>query len=113
MRRKSGSNLFAVFTHASVVMFLQFIITLSYVLYMSPKITEIEVKNAEEHGFCILENKKTGDFSLTRSLREPDGPCTKSMELSESRMERVNIAFVTGAIVAGANVKHSLRTETL
>ena len=26
---------------------------------------------------------------LTRSLREPSGPCTKSMEVSESRMERV------------------------
>ena len=26
---------------------------------------------------------------LTRSLREPAGPCTKSMEVSESRMERV------------------------
>ena len=28
---------------------------------------------------------------LTRSLREPGGPCTKSMEVSESRMKRVNI----------------------
>ena len=28
--------------------------------------------------------------TLTRSLREPGGPCTKSMEVSESRMERVN-----------------------
>ena len=27
---------------------------------------------------------------LTRSLRAPGGPCTKSMEVSESRMERVN-----------------------
>ena len=26
---------------------------------------------------------------LTRSLREPGGPCTKSLEVSESRMERV------------------------
>ena len=26
---------------------------------------------------------------LTRSQREPGGPCTKSMEVSESRMERV------------------------
>ena len=26
---------------------------------------------------------------LTRSLREPGGPCAKSMEVSESRMERV------------------------
>ena len=26
---------------------------------------------------------------LTRSLREPGGPCTKSMEVSDSRMERV------------------------
>ena len=28
-------------------------------------------------------------MSLTRSLREPGGPCTKPMEVSESRMERV------------------------
>ena len=28
--------------------------------------------------------------ALTRSLREPGEPCTKSMEVSESRMERVN-----------------------
>ena len=26
-------------------------------------------------------------MNLTRSLREPGGPCTKSMEVSESRME--------------------------
>ena len=26
---------------------------------------------------------------LTRSLREPGGPCTKSMEVSEYRIERV------------------------
>ena len=26
---------------------------------------------------------------LTRSLREPGGPCTNSMEVSESRMKRV------------------------
>ena len=26
---------------------------------------------------------------LTRSLREPGGPCTKSMEVSEYRMEQV------------------------
>ena len=34
---------------------------------------------------------------VNRSLREPDGPCTKSMEVSESRMERVNInrKFIT------------------
>ena len=31
---------------------------------------------------------------LTRSLREPGGSCTKSMEVSESRMERVNKATV-------------------
>ena len=28
-------------------------------------------------------------ITLTRSLREPGGPCTKSMEVSESHMERV------------------------
>ena len=27
---------------------------------------------------------------LTRPLREPGGPCTESMEVLESRMERVN-----------------------
>ena len=31
---------------------------------------------------------------LTRSLWEPGGPCTKSMEVSESRMERVNSSFL-------------------
>ena len=56
MRRKYRSNLFAVFMHASVVVFLQFIIALSYVLYISPKITEFEVYNTEEHGFGNLEN---------------------------------------------------------
>ena len=30
---------------------------------------------------------------LTRALREPGGPCTKSMELSVSRMERVKDNF--------------------
>ena len=30
-------------------------------------------------------------MNLTRSLREPGGPCTKSMEVSESRMEWVKI----------------------
>ena len=29
------------------------------------------------------------NLNLTRSLREPGGPCTKSMEVPESRMERV------------------------
>ena len=43
MHRKSGSNLFPVFTRASVALFLQFIIALYYVLYMSLKITEFEV----------------------------------------------------------------------
>ena len=31
---------------------------------------------------------------LTRSLREPGGPCTMSMEVSESRIERVNYSDV-------------------
>ena len=31
---------------------------------------------------------------LTRSLREPGGPCTKSMEVSECRMERVNLVIL-------------------
>ena len=33
---------------------------------------------------CVCKN-------LTRSLREPGGPCTKSMEVSESCMERVKM----------------------
>ena len=28
---------------------------------------------------------------LTRSVQEPGGPCTKSMEVAESRMERVEL----------------------
>ena len=43
MHLEYGSNLFSVFTCAAVVIFLQFIIALSYVLYMSPKITEFQV----------------------------------------------------------------------
>ena len=40
---------------------------------------------------AILFNPKIGKRAvLTRSLREPGGACTKSMEVSESRMERVN-----------------------
>ena len=34
-------------------------------------------------------HQAAGLTQLTRSLREPGGPCTKSMEVSESRMERV------------------------
>ena len=37
---------------------------------------------------CIRTTLWCGSL-LTRSLREPGGPCTKSMEVSESRMERV------------------------
>ena len=33
----------------------------------------------------------SSEFDLTRSLREPGGPCTKSMEVSESCMQRVNV----------------------
>ena len=33
-------------------------------------------------------------FILTRSLREPGGPCTKSMEISESRMEQVKVYLI-------------------
>ena len=44
MRQKYGSNLFAVFTRASFVVFLQSLIVLSYVLYLvHRKITEFEV----------------------------------------------------------------------
>ena len=38
-----------------------------------------------------MPSENSNLFILTRSLREPGGPCTKSMEVSESRMERVNI----------------------
>ena len=33
---------------------------------------------------------KSDEWDLTHSLLEPGGPCTKSMEVSESCMERVN-----------------------
>ena len=39
-------------------------------------------------GFPSVMYVKQADV-LTHSLREPGGPCTKSMEVSESRMERV------------------------
>ena len=43
----------------------------------------------------VIFNKSriyTENAFLTRSLRKPNGPCTKSMEVSESRMERVKPA---------------------
>ena len=40
---------------------------------------------------------------LTRSLREPGGPCTKSMEVSESRMERVNCQTLFPKCVENVN----------
>ena len=49
---------------------------------------------------------------LTRSLREPGGPCTKSMEVPESCMERVN---QVGAILYSEviiNLKTALVTIT-
>ena len=39
---------------------------------------------SESYVICII----TKSWFLTRSLREPGGPCTKSMEVSESRMEQ-------------------------
>ena len=39
--------------------------------------------------FFKLSHCQEEFYTLTRSLREPAGPCTKSMEVSESRMERV------------------------
>ena len=33
-------------------------------------------------------------YAINPSLREPGGPCTKSMEVSESRMEQVNYFYV-------------------
>ena len=47
----------------------------------------VMVKQGPERGKKI--NFRSGVSILTRSLREPGGPCTKSMEVSESRMERV------------------------
>ena len=38
-------------------------------------------------------------FELTRSLREPGGPCTKSMEVSESRIERVKAWHKTFSVI--------------
>ena len=43
---------------------------------------------------------------LTRSLREPGGPCTKSMEVSESHMERVNNC--PGTVINENNIVHTL-----
>ena len=43
--------------------------------------------------FYIIVHKYILMNFLTRSPREPGGPCTKSMEVSESRMERVNLWF--------------------
>ena len=37
-----------------------------------------------------MKVKGSYTLRLTRSLQEPGGPCTKSMEFSESRMERVH-----------------------
>ena len=48
------------------------------------------------HLFANLKGKYEKNFQnvLTHSLREPGGPCTKSMEVSESRMERVNMMSI-------------------
>ena len=45
-------------------------------------------------------------YELTRSLRETGGPCTKAMEVSESRMERVKkVCFQQGLkLVKGVGV---------
>ena len=43
-------------------------------------------------GYVVQPRRQSLDNTLllTRSLREPGEPCTKSMEVWESRMERVN-----------------------
>ena len=41
------------------------------------------------------------ELGLTRSLREPGGPCTKSMGVSESRMQRVNELSISCKLLAG------------
>ena len=45
------------------------------------------------HSFCFKMDIVS--MILTRSLRAPGGPCTKSMEVLESRMERVNEILYT------------------
>ena len=45
---------------------------------------------------------------LTRSLREPGGPCTKSMEVSESRMERVKRTLYSEKNMNSLNVEYFL-----
>ena len=40
---------------------------------------------------------------LTRSLREPDGHCTKSIEVSESRMEWVKSSQLDGYMLRSGN----------
>ena len=39
--------------------------TLSYVLCMSPKMTELESYNTEEHMDVAFRKQKTGDFRLS------------------------------------------------
>ena len=47
--------------------------------------------NKRLHVFSVLTDHTFNYFAvLTRSLREPGIPCTKYIEVSESRMERVN-----------------------
>ena len=52
-------------------------------------------KQQNGHGQSNTHDQNTSGGELTRSLREPGGPCTKSMEISESRIERVNMLHVT------------------
>ena len=53
--------------------------------------------------FTVYQNYT---LALTHSLREPGGPCTKSMEVSESRMERVksHSPSLSGGLLAGLAV---------
>ena len=66
---------------------------------MSVKITDKTLDETPPWSACKcvilpLKMKPSCSNILTRSLREPGGPCTKSVEVSESRMERVNIKLL-------------------
>ena len=52
--------------------------------------TLMQHKNHKEISSERKKKRKLCNVFLTHSLQEPGGPCTKSMEVSESHMEWVN-----------------------
>ena len=60
--------------------------------------TENYMKLGARWGIKKKKPTQENSFHLTRSLREPGRPCTKSLEVSESRMERVNREQTVSAV---------------